>query len=432
MTDAAIIAEVGRTRNEDIAYSNKITDRLIESTTIVSTFDRTLETPLTHPRAARLAVATIFLTNGLVFANWIARIPEVKQRLGLSEGELGFALLWAAVGALISQPTAGWLIGRFGSRTLTTVMALTFCAVFVSLGLAPNLPLLMLALFVVGASNGALDVSMNAQAALVEGRYGRSIMNSFHGLWSVGGLSGALIGGLAATRGLPINVHFLVVTVLGLVIMFLATRWLLPDAGSTAEHGPSFALPPRPLLLMGLVSFCALVSEGAVADWSAVYLREDLASSVGLAATGYAIFALLMALGRLTGDWLTQRFGPTSLVRSGGVLVMVGIAMAVLISSPYAAIVGFGLVGAGISCIFPLILSAASRTPGIASGTAIAAMATAGYTGFLVGPPLIGSVAEAITLRGALGLIGLFGVVITLFGGAIGRGGSEPLQEGDR
>lgn len=391
----------------------------------MSTFDQTLDTPLEQPRAARLAVATIFFTNGVVLANWIARIPDVKQQLALSEGSLGLALLCAGAGALVSQPTAGWLISRVGSQLMTTLMALTFCVVFVFPGLAWSLPLLMLALFVMGGCNGALDVAMNSQAAIVEQRYRRPIMSSFHGLWSVGGLIGASLGGLAAARGIPLGLHFLVTAVVGIIVMFLATRWLVPDAGTQGEHAPSFALPPRPLLLMGLIAFCVLFSEGAVGDWSAVYLRDNLGSDAGLAATGYAVFALLMAVGRLTGDWLALRLGPGLLVRCGGVLVTLGIALALLVASPYAAIAGFGLIGAGLSCIFPLILSAASRTPGIASGTAIAAMATAGYTGFLVGPPLIGTAAEALTLRGALGVLVLFGVLTVAFGGVVGRGAEK-------
>lgn len=376
---------------------------------------------LVYPRSARLAVATIFLVNGAVIANWIARIPDVKQSLGLTEGTLGFVLLFMAAGALVAQPTAGWLIGRVGSRSITALMAIAFCLTIVLPGWATSVPLLMLALFILGACNGGLDVAMNAQAALVEQQYGRPIMSSFHGLWSVGGLAGAAIGGLAAARGIELGAHFLVVAVVAVAIVAIATRWLVADAGAGGSHEPSFALPPRALLLMGVIAFCALFSEGAIGDWSAVYLRDTLGSDAGLAASGYAVFALLMAIGRLTGDWLTLRLGPTLLVRGGGALVTLGVALALLGGSPIAAIVGFGLVGAGISCVFPLILSAASRTPGVPPGTGIAAMATVGYTGFLVGPPLIGTAAEALSLRGALGLLGLFGVLMVVFGSAVKR-----------
>jgi MFS family permease len=196
--------------------------------------------------------------------------------------------------------------------------------------------------------------------------------------------------------------------------------------------GPSFALPPRALVLLGLIAFGVLFCEGAIGDWSAVYLRESLLSTPAVAATGYAVFSLLMAAGRLTGDALALRFGPARVVRGGGALVALGIAVAVASDLLALAIVGFGLVGAGLACSFPLILSAAARTPGVAANTAIAAMATMGYTGFLVGPPLIGSVAEAVTLRGALGLLAVVGVLVAVFGRAVERRPLADAQPGAR
>jgi fucose permease len=201
----------------------------------------------------------------------------------------------------------------------------------------------------------------------------------------------------------------------------LATRWLVADTGDRGDAGPSFALPPPALLLLGFIAFGVLFCEGAVADWSGVYLRESLGSSPAIAATGFAVFSLLMAAGRLAGDGLALRLGSAWVVRAGGALVALGIALAVASDVPLVAIVGFGLVGAGLACSFPLLLSAAARTPGVAASTAIAAIATAGYTGFLVGPPLIGTVAEALTLRVALGLLGVVGVLVAVFGGAVER-----------
>lgn len=374
---------------------------------------------ISPPRVARLAVATIFFANGALVANWFSRIPDVKHQLGLSEGTLSLALLCMAVGALLAQPTAGWAIGRVGSRTVTTAMALAYCALMVLPGFAPSLPLLAVSLLLVGASNGALDVAMNAQAALVENQYGRPIMSSFHGVWSVGGLLGAAMGALAASRGLTVGVHFMVAAAITALVMIAALRGLIPDGPAPASHGPSFALPTRALLPMGIVALCALICEGAIGDWGAIYLREGLGSAAGAAAIGYAVFACMMAGGRFAGDWLTTRFGSGNVVRTGGGLVVAGIGLAVVSMTPALAIVGYGLVGAGVSCIFPLIMSAAARTPGVRPGAGIAAMATAGYTGFLIGPPLIGGLAELLTLRGALGLLALFGVLILLLGASV-------------
>jgi MFS family permease len=170
---------------------------------------------------------------------------------------------------------------------------------------------------------------------------------------------------------------------------------------------------------MGIVALCALICEGAIGDWGAIYLREGLGSAAGVAALGYSVFALMMAGGRFAGDWLTTQFGAGHIVRAGGALVVAGISLVLFAPAPWVAIVGYGLVGAGVSCIFPLILSAAARTPGVAPGTGIAAMATAGYTGFLLGPPLIGSLAEFVSLRGALGVLAAFGVIIMVLGTSV-------------
>ena len=385
-----------------------------------------------RPGRARLAVAIIFCLNGLALANWIARIPDVKQQLGLSDQRLGLVLLCVAAGALVAQPTVGWLIGRVGSRRMTTVMLIGFCLSIVLPGMAADMLLLMGALFIFGACNGGLDVAMNAQAALVEQRYARPIMTSFHGLWSIGGLVGASIGGLIATQGVSVRAHLFGVAIVAVIIAVLATRWLVVDDDVRHEAGPSFALPPRALVLLGLIAFGVLFCEGAIADWSAVYLRESLHSSPAIAATGFAVFSLLMAAGRLTGDALALRLGPALVVRGGGALVALGIGVAIVSDVPLIAIVGFGMIGAGLACSFPLILSAAARTPRVAANTAIAAMATVGYTGFLIGPPLIGTVAEAVTLRGALGLLGVVGVLVAVFGWAVERRPLAASQSGVR
>ena len=385
-----------------------------------------------YPGRARLVVAIIFCLNGLALANWIARIPDVKQQLALSDQRLGLVLLCVAAGALVAQPMVGWLIGRVGSRRMTTVMLIGFCLSIVLPGLAADMLLLMGALFIFGACNGGLDVAMNAQAALVEQRYARPIMTSFHGLWSIGGLVGASIGGLIATQGVSVRAHLFGVAIVAVIIAVLATRWLVVDDDVRHDSGPSFALPPRALVLLGLIAFGVLFCEGAIADWSAVYLRESLHSSPAIAATGFAVFSLLMAAGRLTGDALALRLGPALVVRGGGALVALGIGVAIVSDVPLIAIVGFGMIGAGLACSFPLILSAAARTPGVAANTAIAAMATVGYTGFLIGPPLIGTVAEAVTLRGALGLLGVVGVLVAVFGWAVERRPLAASQSGVR
>lgn len=369
---------------------------------------------------ARLAVSTIFFVNGTVFASWVPHIPFVQTRLDLSEGILGLALLAIAAGAVTSLTLSGWLVGRFGSRRVTSVATVFFCAVLPLPILAPDLPLLIPALMLLGMGNGAMDVAMNAQGVAVENRYSWPIMSSFHGLFSLGGLFGAGLGGLLLSAGVHPLGHVLgTALVMGLVGLIALTR-LLPD-GPREPAQPVFALPPRPVVGLSLLAFFSLVGEGAMADWSAVYLRNWLGAGPGLAAAGFAAFSLMMALGRLTGDRLKSRFGPVNLVRYSTALAAAGLGLALLLGHPAAAIIGFGCVGLGLANVVPILFSAAGRTPGVGVGTAIAAVATVGYLGFLAGPPLIGFAAEATSLPLALWLVVFAIASVAAFSHIIGR-----------
>ncbi len=369
---------------------------------------------------ARLSVLAVFFFNGFAIASWFVRIPAVRNDLSLSEGLLGVALLGVAVGAMASMPVAGALASRFGSRRVVGATALLLAVSLVPPALAPNLFFLVLALVLLGAANGALDVSMNAQAVAVEGRYGRPIMSSFHAAFSFGGLAGAAGGGVIASLGVGTLAHLSAVAALCAIAGLAAYRPLLPASADAAEDGaPAFARPTQALLGLGVISFCVLLGEGAMADWSAVYLNGTLQTGPGLAAAGYAAFSLTMAFGRLFGDRLIERVGSATLVRLCGALAAVGLGVALTVANPVAALVGFACAGAGFSIVFPAALSAAGRTEGIAAGPALAAVSTAGYTGFLIGPPTIGFVAELVGLGGALYIVVALSTAIVLLAGAV-------------
>jgi len=372
------------------------------------------------PVAARLSDAAIFFVNGAVFGSWVSRIPEVQQRLGIGEGVLGLALLAMAVGALSAMPVAGWAVSRYGSRSPTVLSVLVFCLILPLMSVAPDAILLGASLFLFGAFNGATDVSMNAQAATIEGRYGRSIMSSFHALFSFGGLAGAALGGGLAALGVGVTQHFISATVVFGAVALAVSRNLLPGGADAAGSGPAFARPNRALAALGVVAFCALVSEGAMADWSAIYLRDVIGSGPGLAATGFAVFSLAMALGRLTGDRFIERLGPVTVLRLGGALAAAGITL-VLTGGLWVALFGFAAIGIGLATLFPVTLSIAARAPGTTPGAGIAAMSSTGYFGFLLGPPLIGFVAELAGLRTALVLIVVAGLSILLLAGNASR-----------
>ncbi len=379
-------------------------------------------------RAARGSVAVFFLLNGVIIATWVTRLPAVQEQLRLSSGQIGLASFGAAVGALVAMNLSGYLAARFGSRGVTTVATLCLCGVLPLLGLANSLPALAAALVLFGASNGAMDVAMNTQGVAVEQGYGRPILNSFHACYSFGGLIGALAGGLVAAARIMLLQHFLVVFVAGVILTIIFSRMLLPQRAGEQKGGVTFARPTRALLALGLVALCALLGEGAISDWSAIYLNGTMRSGEGLAAAGFAAFSVVMALGRGVGDFLTARLGARMMVRLGGLVAALGLTLALVVPWIPSALLGFGLVGAGFSVVFPLTLSAAGRTTKVASGTAIAAVATSGYVGFLVGPPLIGFVADASSLRLALGFVVLLSLCAAGFARAVGddRKGEEP------
>ncbi len=370
--------------------------------------------PAADVRAARWAVLAIFFINGLVIASWVAHIPYIKAKFGLSEALLGLTLLVIAAGSVLSLTLVGGLIARFGSRQVTIVSTIAFCAVLPLLLLVPAFPLLLLSLAFFGLCIGAMDVAMNAQAVAVEEQYRRPIMSTFHALFSTGGLAGAGVASLLLSWGISPPAHLLGVALAMGATAIIALRYLLPSNVDQASDAPAIALPSGPLLSLGILAFFCLVAEGAMADWSAVYLHETLGTDASFAAAGFAAFSLAMALGRFAGDTLRARLHAVHLVQISAILAAAGLGTALLLGHPMAALAGFACVGLGLSNIVPVLFSAAGRTPGVTTGTGIAAVATAGYFGFLAGPPLIGFVAQVTTLSVGLGLVVLFTALIAL------------------
>ncbi len=373
---------------------------------------------------SRWAVATLFFVNGAVLASWFPHIPAIKDEHALSDGRLGAVLLCMAVGAVLALPLAGWLVGRVGSRVLTSGAALGLCLLLPLPVASPSVAWLALSLGLLGAANGLLDVSMNAQAVAVERRYGRPIMSSFHGLFSLGGVAGAAGASLAMSRGAGPWQHVGLTALVCAGGVAWSLRWLVPSSARPESPGPVFARPARAYLGLGLLAFAGLLAEGAMADWSAVYLHDALAASPAVAATGFAAFSLTMAAGRLGGDRLVRHLGAGPLVRASSSLAALGLTAALVVGEPLVAIVGFALVGLGIANIIPILFSAAGRMEGARAGTALAAVATTGYVGFLAGPPLIGLAAEAVSLRVALGLVSVACTLVAVGAGVLpGRRG---------
>jgi len=389
-------------------------------------------------RRARRAVVAFFVVLGIGNGVWLSRIPAIKQDLHLSDGLLGVALLASPAGLVLVAMLASRIVDRIGSRIPAVTAGVIVALMPIALGLAPTLAALMAALFVFGIAGGLLDVAMNSQAVRVERGYGRPLMTSFHACYSFGGLAGALLGGLFAWAGVGPVPNFAVAGVPLAITALVAGRGLLTEeavrpavdtqageslAESTAA-GPAAASQPAapaadpgagetvtrrshwtlPLLVLGLLSFCSLLCEGAADGWTTVYLHDNLGASAGFAALGYAAFSVAMALGRLAGDRLALRFGAAALVRGCGLLAAVGLAGALLSPVPAGAVAGFAVFGAGLSCTFPQLLSAAGNADPARPANGIARVAGTGYAGMLSGPVLIGGLASVLGLSLALGL----------------------------
>lgn len=370
---------------------------------------------MTDIRRARAAVTIVFVAHGLLFGTWVSRIPAIQDDVDLTEGELGIALLGGTLGALIGLPLAGWIVARSGSRTTLVRSLPVFVALVVGIALAQSLATLTLALLLFGMALGTLDVAMNAHGLAVEREYGRPILSTLHGGWSSGGLIGAAVGGFAAWQGVAPLPHFVAVALVVGPVALLATRWLLPADVDRPEEGARLARPPRRIALLGLVAFCGLFAEGAAADWSGIYIDDSLGATPGVAALGFAAFSVTMAVFRLAGDRLTERWGPVALTRRGGLLAAVGLAGALLIAEPAAALVGFACMGAGLAAVVPVVFRAAGSVPGLAPAAGIAALTSVGYSAFLIGPPVIGFLAEVTSLTTALSLVVVLLCVLALF-----------------
>ncbi|WP_432162706.1 MFS transporter [Streptomyces tendae] len=373
---------------------------------------------------ARYAVAAVFAVHGSVTGSFATRVPWIQDHAGVSAGQLGLALAFPALGASLAMPLAGRVSHRFGARTaLRGLLALWTLALTLP-SLAPNLLTLCLALFVYGATAGMSDVAMNALGVEIENRLDKSIMSGLHGMWSAGALTGSAAGTLAAHLGTDARTHHLLAAAVLTVTGLVACTWVLDlQPAEDEDPPPRFALPPRSALLIGAVGFCAVFAEGASLDWSAVYLRDELETSAGLAAACTTGFTLTMALARLAGDKVVDRFGAVRTVRVSGVLATFGGLLVVVGGHPAVAMTGFALMGLGIAVVVPLCFAAAGRA-GSNPSLAIAGVATITYTSGLVAPSAIGGLAQATSLVVSFGLVTLLACCLVVF--------ARVLRAGDR
>lgn len=378
---------------------------------------------------AQLAVWAAFFSNGAAMATWVSRLPSIQNKLGLSEGSLGLVLLGSSMGTITALLLAGNIIEKLGSSKVTLISALVLCGSLPLLSLAPDAVLLFFLLFFFGGAMSLMDVAMNEQAVLVERKTQLSLMSTFHGGFSIGAMAGAMIGaGMATLPSNSLVLHFALAAVLFSAINISIFPYFLPAKSEHHEKRRTIRIPERALWALGVIAFCSMITEGAMGDWSAIYLTNILQTSSSYAALGYAVFSLMMTIGRFGGDSITSKWGMVGVIRTGSLIATTGLVAIILTHSPTIAIMGFGLVGLGVANVIPLVYKAAGNSPGIPTGTGIAGVASIGYVGSLIGPPLMGAIAEKASLRASFTLIAILISTLTVTASSISRHGRNETK----
>jgi MFS family permease len=367
-----------------------------------------------HPR---IAVNIIFFVNGFMHANLAARFPRLQEIFSLDNGVLGLLLLSTSIGAVLAMPFTGWLIMKHGSRSIAIVSVFAYCLFFPFITYMPGMIGLVPLFFIMGVTAGMLDVSMNSQAVMVEKAKGKPIMTSFHALFSIGMALGAVCGSFFAGSGASLFVHLITITVVSMVTSVFARYHLIQDKPeSDMAEGPAFRLPNAVMVSIGVIAFCSMLGEGAMADWSTNYMENFAHASASLAPLGLSAFAIAMTIGRLLGDTARARYGDKKLMVVCGMVATAGLGFSLAFTIPALVMIGFFFVGLGLSVIVPIAYSIAGNSTSVSPGVGLAMVTTVGYTGFLFGPPLIGFIADWQTLRIALILVVILFISMTWLG----------------
>ena len=378
-----------------------------------------LENPFqNHPytkKKVRLSVSLFYFGQGIVFASWASRIPDLKAAMQLSDAQLGSILLALPVGQLLTMPISGRLTAIFGSRRMLTIGAPLYAFALTFLGLATEGWQLAACLFAFGITGNICNIALNTQGVAGESYYGKPIMTSFHGAWSIGGFSGALIGLLMVNLELSPYRHFWIIAILAWMHIMINYRYLLGGQKPKASEKPKlFTKPQGVLVQLGIIGFCSMATEGAMFDWSGVYFKDIVKAPTSLVILGYTSFMIMMATGRFLGDKVIVKYGRKRLLQVSGIIISTGMFIAVVFPFLIPAIIGFMLVGIGVSGIVPMVYSIAGTNTKVSPGIALAMVSGVSYFGFLMGPPLIGYISALSSLRYSYAVIGCFGLLISV------------------
>ena len=367
---------------------------------------------------ARFAVGSFFFLHGLCFSSWGSRIPDIQQKLSLSEAQLGTLLFSLPVGSMLSLTFASELISRIGSRSALQLAMLLYACALLLLGWSESVFQLSFSLLLYGVCGNLVNVSINTQAVGVERIYRKQLMASFHGLWSAAGFVGAALGALIMSQGISPVHHFVFTSTCILLGVFVNSKALLLDSPhARPQKKQKWTLPDSSLLLLGVITFCSMVCEGTMFDWSGVYFEKIVQAKEGWIGAGYAAFMSTMAGTRFLADFLKDRLGFTRVLQACGILIASGLTISICFPTFGPALLGFFLVGAGTSAVVPFTYSEAGRNSQRSTSSAIATISAIGFLGFLIGPPLIGWIAGATNLKVSFAVVVLFGAAIALLVG---------------
>ncbi len=362
----------------------------------------------------RFSIGVLFLLCGLNFATWATRIPDFKYLLHLSDAALGTVLMGLPLGSLVSLPLAGWLISKFNSRMICIVAVFLYMLIIPIIGFSANSYMLFVCLFFFGMAGDILNIAMNTQVVALEAKMNKIIMSSFHAIFSIGLMLGALLGGYLSRKGYDFQTHFYLIAIINLLsIPVFYTNLLKDETKKEEEQKPKSSILNlgRYLTILALVAFCGMLCEGAMADWITLYFKEDVQFSTYATTIGFSSFALAMVVGRFTGDYISQNFGVRNILTLNGLLISLGMILTLFVPMVEVKIVGCFLTGLGISTIVPLIYSQAGNQKNIEPAIAIAGVSTIAYIGFLIGPVLIGYLADFLNLQNALFLLVILGIM---------------------
>ncbi len=351
------------------------------------------------PRSRRLHISSIFFFYGLCYASWAARIPTIQQNLHLSETALGAVLFAMPIGSFLTVPLTGWLVAKAGSRKVVIVSVLVYSSMLAAIGFADTVFQLVVALFLFGSFGNMLNISINTQAIGVEALYTKRILSSFHGMWSLAGLVGASIGLFLIGRGVSTSIHLAGIGVFAFGNALICMPYLLYEDINRDKKRKVFVMPDRTMIILGMVAFCSMMCQGAMFDWTGVYFRKVLQVDKAWIGAGLTAFMVSMALVRFIADWLTHHLGLKKILQLSGLLSAGGLIVSVCFPYLVPATIGFILVGVGVSPVVPLVFSAVGKSKTLSPGVAIAAVSTLGFIGLLIGPPMIGFVAGATSLK---------------------------------